>query len=167
MRNGVHNPFSPSQYFDIKNYFNKLQKFTTMSEKNVKTVIVTEDEVTNALAAAGIAADVNAFGVPVKTNKKFTITGISVPQKEKAPVDNFKTVLLKTSAGFAVPVAPMLEIEEIGVPIEDNTAASVAKFALQLHKKGTVFVVKRYTKATGKYGTDDYIPSSWRVELAE
>lgn len=140
-----------------------------MSEtnKNVKSVVVSNDEVTEVLAAAGIGADVNAFGVPVKVNKKFTITGISVPQKDKAPVDNFKTVLLKTSAGFAVPVAPVLEIEEIGVSIDDNTAASVAKYALHLHKLGTELVVKRYTKASGTYGTDGYIPSTWRIELAD
>ena len=132
--------------------------------KDVKNVNI-DERVTGMLEAVGLTGDEVAFGMPVVKGKEFTINGIQRIKSDNER-DDFKSVLFRTSLGFVVPVNQIQVIDELPISIGGNTAKDVAIAACRLQDEGTKFVVTKYTKASGKFGTEDYRPSKWEIELA-
>ena len=130
---------------------------------NVKNVNI-DERVKNMLEGVGLSGSETDYGMPVLKNKEFTIKGIQRIKSENER-DDFKSVLFRTSLGFVVPVNQIQVIDNLPITIGGNTAKDVAVAACELEDLGTTFVVKKYSKASGKFGTDDYTPSKWEVEI--
>lgn len=132
--------------------------------KDVKNVNI-DERVSGMLEAVGLTGDEVAFGMPVIKGKEFTINGIQRIKSDNER-DDFKSVLFRTSLGFVVPVNQIQVIDELPISIGGNTSRDVAIAACQLQDLGTKFIVNKYTKASGTFGTDDYKQSKWEIELA-
>jgi len=117
------------------------------------------------LASKGISD--SPIRVEWKKGMKFNLSAIEVniyeDRKTKEKGDPFP--MYACSNGGKISPKHFQDVKNDPYPLSDFSRKGMIRYFLAHQKGNTEFRIKDYTKSSGVYNTDDYVPTSFKIEV--